>query len=71
MAHQHRHQHQLRQLAQDLLQHQGLARRHRRAHSTVTALVQELATNLASSLDEAIQVERVVPNALAEMRFIA
>jgi hypothetical protein len=37
----------------------------------VTPLVQELTTNLASSLKEAIQVERVVPNALAEMRFIA
>jgi hypothetical protein len=33
--------------------------------------VQELTTDLASSLNEAIQVERGVPNALAEMRFIA
>jgi hypothetical protein len=33
--------------------------------------MQELTTNLASSLCEAIQVERFAPNALAEMRFIA
>ena len=51
--HQHqqrpRQQRQRRRLHQGLLQHQGLARRHRRAHSTVTLFVQELATILASS----------------------